>query len=49
MRGISSAQLGKLADAEKDLNKSRELFIHDTIAINNLAMLSILNNDYKMR
>ncbi|WGE68163.1 tetratricopeptide repeat protein [Actinobacillus equuli subsp. haemolyticus] len=47
LRGISSAQLGKLADAEKDLNKSRELFIHDTIAINNLAMLSILNNDYK--
>ncbi|WP_150539627.1 tetratricopeptide repeat protein [Actinobacillus vicugnae] len=47
LRGICSAQLGHLADAEKDLNKSRELFIHDTIAINNLAMLSILNNDYK--
>ncbi len=47
LRGISLAQLGKLAAAEKDLNKSRELFIHDTIAINNLAMLSILNNDYR--
>ncbi|QIM66458.1 NrfG protein [Mannheimia granulomatis] len=47
LRGISLAQMGKLADAEIDINKARELFINDITAINNIAMLSILNTDYR--
>ncbi|AAP96122.1 NrfG protein [[Haemophilus] ducreyi] len=47
LRGISSAQQGELAKAEQDMNKARELFINDVVAINNIAMLNILNNDYR--
>ncbi|TCP94660.1 tight adherence protein D [Cricetibacter osteomyelitidis] len=47
LRGIAYAQIGKLDNARNDLNKSRELFINDVTAVNNLAMLSIINSDYK--
>ncbi|QLB12349.1 tight adherence protein D [Bisgaardia hudsonensis] len=46
-RGIAYAQVGKLNDAQYDFAKSRELFIDDVVAINNLAMLQIINGDYK--
>lgn len=47
LRGIIFAQNGKLQEAFKDINRARELFINDVAAINNLAMLSIINGDYK--
>ncbi|MDU8924169.1 tetratricopeptide repeat protein [Pasteurellaceae bacterium LIM206] len=46
LRGIALAQLGRLADAKNDIVKARELFINDIAAINNLAMLNIINGDY---
>lgn len=46
LRGIVWAQQGKLQDAYNDINRARELFITDLVAINNLAMLSIINGDY---
>ncbi|MDO4698892.1 MAG: tetratricopeptide repeat protein [Pasteurellaceae bacterium] len=47
LRGIIFAQEGNLQEAFKDITRARELFINDVIAINNLAMLSIINGDYK--
>ena len=47
LRGVTKAGLGKLHDAREDLNKAREYFVNDVVAINNLAMLSIINEDYK--
>ncbi|TDQ57632.1 tight adherence protein D [Mesocricetibacter intestinalis] len=47
LRGISFAQVGRLANAKDDIIKARELFIDDVTAINNLAMLSIINGDYR--
>ena len=47
LRGIAFANLGKLNEARNDINRAREFFINDTIAINNLAMLSIINGDYR--
>lgn len=46
LRGIVFAHKGKLQDAFNDINRARELFITDIVAINNLAMLSIINGDY---
>ncbi|UAX43002.1 tetratricopeptide repeat protein [Pasteurella canis] len=46
LRGIAFAQLGKLNNARDDINKAREFFINDVVAVNNLAMLSIINGDY---
>lgn len=46
-RGVAYAQIGKLNDAKNDFSKARELFINDIVAINNLAMLNIINGDYK--
>ncbi|QIM63725.1 NrfG protein [Pasteurellaceae bacterium Orientalotternb1] len=46
LRGIIFAHKGKLQDSFNDINRARELFITDVIAINNLAMLSIINGDY---
>ncbi|AAU38381.1 MULTISPECIES: tetratricopeptide repeat protein [Basfia] len=47
LRGIANAQLGKYKNAEQDINSARNRFINDVIAINNLAMLKIINGDYK--
>ncbi|HEA3301634.1 TPA: tetratricopeptide repeat protein [Pasteurella multocida] len=47
LRGIAFAQLGNLNKARDDINKARELFINDVVAVNNLAMLSIINGDYR--
>ncbi|HDR1392220.1 TPA: NrfG protein, partial [Pasteurella multocida] len=40
------AQNGNLVNARNDINKAREFFINDNVAINNLAMLNIINGDF---
>lgn len=47
LRGIALAQTGNLEAARQNISKARELFINDVVAINNIAMLSILNGDYR--
>ncbi|WP_101775979.1 tetratricopeptide repeat protein [Pasteurella oralis] len=46
LRGIAYAQNGNLSQARTDINKAREFFINDSVAINNLAMLNIINGDF---
>lgn len=46
LRGIALAQVGRLEDARQNMSQARELFINDVVAINNIAMLSIINGDY---
>ncbi|HDR1022756.1 TPA: tetratricopeptide repeat protein [Pasteurella multocida] len=47
LRGIAYAQLGNLQNAEADINKARQFFINDVVAVNNLGMIYILNGDYR--
>ncbi|WP_439234414.1 tetratricopeptide repeat protein [Lonepinella koalarum] len=47
LRGIAFAHMGRLSDAQEDMGKAREFFLNDVTAINNIAMLSIINNDYR--
>lgn len=47
LRGIALAQVGRLEDARQNMSQARELFINDIVAINNIAMLSIINGDYR--
>ncbi|WP_424405644.1 tetratricopeptide repeat protein [Pasteurella sp. PK-2025] len=47
LRGIAFAQLGNLQNAQEDINKAREFFINDVVAVNNLAMVHIINGDYR--
>ncbi|MGY4677253.1 tetratricopeptide repeat protein [Pasteurella sp. P03HT] len=46
LRGIAHAQEGNLEQALSDINQARQYFISDNVAINNLAMLSIINGDF---
>ncbi|GJH42869.1 nonspecific tight adherence protein D [Pasteurella canis] len=46
LRGIAYAQNGNLTQARNDITKAREFFINDNVAVNNLAMLSIINGDF---
>lgn len=46
LRAIAHAQNGQLQNAHDDLMKARQFFISDTIALNNLAMLEIINGSY---
>lgn len=46
MKGIIFANNGELNKAEKSINKSRDLFISDEIAMNNLAVVAILDKRY---
>ncbi|MDO5053938.1 MAG: tetratricopeptide repeat protein [Pasteurella oralis] len=46
LRGIAHAQNGNLSQARDDINKAREFFINDNVAVNNLAMLNIINGDF---
>lgn len=46
LRAIAHAQNGQLQNAHNDLMKARQFFISDTVAINNLAMLEIINGSY---
>ncbi len=45
-QGIAYAQLGQLAKAKDSFNKARSYFLNDTIALNNLAMVAIINEKY---
>lgn len=47
LRGIAFANLKQLSNAKDSFYKAREFFINDVVAINNLAMISIINGDYK--
>lgn len=47
LRGIAYAQMGRLNEAQNEVNQARNLFLSDVIAINNMAMLKIINGDYK--
>ncbi|MDG2915284.1 tetratricopeptide repeat protein [Bisgaard Taxon 10/6] len=47
LRGIANAQLGNYKSAEQDIHAARKHFINDVIAINNLAMLKIINGEYR--
>lgn len=46
-KGIINAQLGNYKPARASFTKARALFIDDTTALNNLAMLDILELKYK--
>lgn len=46
LRGIAYAQQGDFNNARNDIMSARENFINDSVAINNLATLYILNNQY---
>ena len=47
LRGVTYAHLNDLNSARENFDKAREYFLNDVIAINNLAMLSIINGDYR--
>ncbi|NIH92219.1 tight adherence protein D [Enterobacter asburiae] len=47
LRGIAQALSGNLQSGAQSLQKSRELFIADDIAINNLAVVALLDRRYK--
>ncbi|AKJ41126.1 tetratricopeptide repeat protein [Pragia fontium] len=46
LKGVAYAESGRLTDAKTAIERSRELFIADDVAINNLAMISIIDNRY---
>lgn len=46
LRGIAYAQQGDLIKAREDIISARENFINDSVAINNLATLHLLSNEY---
>lgn len=47
LRGVALAMSGKLKESRQEIEKSRALFISDDVAINNLAMLEIINKRYQ--
>lgn len=47
LRGVTYALMGTPNKANEDINKAREYFLNDAVAVNNLAMLSIVNGDYR--
>lgn len=46
LRGIAFANLGVFDSAYKEFEKSRDLFINDTTALNNLATLDMIQGKY---
>ncbi|OOH89013.1 hypothetical protein BMT54_07645 [Pasteurellaceae bacterium 15-036681] len=46
LRGVSYANVGDFNNAYQDIISARENFINDSVALNNLAMLHILSEDY---
>ncbi|WP_159565999.1 tetratricopeptide repeat protein [Budvicia diplopodorum] len=46
LKGIALAESGRLTDAKTAIERSRELFIADDVAINNLAMIAMIDNRY---
>ncbi|QKJ88632.1 Flp pilus assembly protein TadD [Paramixta manurensis] len=47
LRGIALALSGKLQEGGQAIQKSRDLFIADDVAINNLAMVALLDRRYQ--
>jgi len=47
LKGIALAQSGKLTEGYSAIEKSRSLFIADDVAINNMAMIAILDHRYQ--
>lgn len=47
LKGIALAQSGKLTEGYAAIEKSRSLFIADDVAINNMAMIAILDHRYQ--
>lgn len=47
LRGIALSLSGKLAEGKLAIDKSRELFIADDVAINNLAMVAMIDHRYQ--
>ncbi len=47
LRGIAMALSGKLGDGGGSIQKARDLFIADDVAINNLAMIALLDQRYQ--
>ena len=45
-RGVAYAQLGKIKEAEADFHSARNNFLNDIIALNNIAMINIINGEY---
>ncbi|GKX56528.1 hypothetical protein SOASR030_26400 [Leminorella grimontii] len=46
LKGIAYAQSGRLTEAKESIERARTLFIADDVAINNLAMVSIIDRRY---
>lgn len=46
LKGVALAESGRLTDGKAAIERSRELFIADDVAINNLAMIAIIDNRY---
>lgn len=46
LRGIANAQLGNISEAHSDIMSAREYFINDSVALNNLAMIYIIDGQY---
>ncbi len=47
LRGIALASSGKLSEGNQSIQKARDLFIADDVAINNLAMVAMLDQRYQ--
>lgn len=47
IRGVTYALMNNPTKASEDIHKAREHFLNDAVAVNNLAMLSIVNGDYR--
>lgn len=46
-RGVAYAQLGQIKKAQQDFQEARGHFLNDVIALNNLAMINIIDGEYK--
>lgn len=47
LRGVAQALSGKLSEGKQSVEQARALFIADDVALNNLAMVAILDRRYQ--
>jgi tight adherence protein D len=47
LRGVALAMSGKLVEGKASIERARELFIADDVAINNLAMIAMVDGRYQ--
>ncbi|MCE9909059.1 tetratricopeptide repeat protein [Hafnia paralvei] len=47
LKGVAQAQSGKLMEGLQSIEKARSLFIADDVAINNMAMVAVLDHRYQ--